>query len=311
MLLLFLPLLLWLRVSALPPQPPSAAKPPAASPGATSATGAADQTVYHIPYRLDETQHLAVRAKINGQGPFYFIIDTGAPTVYLTTAAAARCQVKPDADGWSTLERMEIEGGALVDKVQARIEEPFQVQGMNALGMSAEHLDGIIGYNLLARFRIQIDLTQAKMLWSPSGLLPEIPTNAGKITAAERALMQKAAKSQKEMEGMTKMATSLLGRQGVEPTVRRGFFGIELEDTEAGPRIRAVVFGSPAAQAGLRVGDVALKLVPAKSDALSTANSAAVLRAAATVAPDEDLVFVVQRGAQRLKLTVRAGKDGF
>jgi hypothetical protein len=29
----------------------------------------------HVPYRLTATQHVLVRAKINGKGPFNFILD--------------------------------------------------------------------------------------------------------------------------------------------------------------------------------------------------------------------------------------------
>src|SRR5436305_2039231 len=31
-----------------------------------------------VPYRLTDTQHVLVRAKINGKGPLNFILDTGA-----------------------------------------------------------------------------------------------------------------------------------------------------------------------------------------------------------------------------------------
>jgi len=31
---------------------------------------------YQIPYRLSETKHVIVRAKINGKGPYNFIVDT-------------------------------------------------------------------------------------------------------------------------------------------------------------------------------------------------------------------------------------------
>jgi S1-C subfamily serine protease len=92
--------------------------------------------------------------------------------------------------------------------------------------------------------------------------------------------------------------------------VRRGFFGMELEDTAQGLRIRALLPGSPAAQANLAAGDLILKLVPPQSDPAATHSYADVLRLTANVAPGENTVFVVQRGAQRLKYTVRAGKEG-
>ena len=34
---------------------------------------------YEVPYRLTAVKHIVVRAKINGKGPFNFILDTGRP----------------------------------------------------------------------------------------------------------------------------------------------------------------------------------------------------------------------------------------
>ena len=33
---------------------------------------------YEVPYRLAKTKHVMVRVKLNGKGPFNFLIDTGA-----------------------------------------------------------------------------------------------------------------------------------------------------------------------------------------------------------------------------------------
>jgi hypothetical protein len=32
---------------------------------------------FHVPYRLTKPKHILVRARINGKGPYNFIIDTG------------------------------------------------------------------------------------------------------------------------------------------------------------------------------------------------------------------------------------------
>src|SRR5437588_11866797 len=66
---------------------------------------------YQVPYRLTDTNHILVRAKINGKGPFNFIIDTEAPALFVATAAARRAGVKPDAKGWATFDRFDLEGG--------------------------------------------------------------------------------------------------------------------------------------------------------------------------------------------------------
>src|SRR5688572_18172980 len=69
-------------------------------------------TVYHVPYRLSDVKHVVVRVKINGKGPFNFIVDTGAPAVYVGTEIAKKHGLETEEDGkWDTLDSLEIEGG--------------------------------------------------------------------------------------------------------------------------------------------------------------------------------------------------------
>src|SRR5438067_4022096 len=121
---------------------------------------------YQIPYRLTDTKHVLVRAKINGKGPFNFILDTGAPALFISTAVCRKLGIEADASGWGTLERFEIEGGLVLTQFKARIEDPFQLEGMNGLGLAGAELHGIIGYTILARYRLEFDFTQTKMVWT-------------------------------------------------------------------------------------------------------------------------------------------------
>src|SRR5581483_4573064 len=41
---------------------------------------------FQVPYCMTAAQHVLVRAKINGKGPYNFIIDTGAPALFVSTA---------------------------------------------------------------------------------------------------------------------------------------------------------------------------------------------------------------------------------
>ena len=91
------------------------------------------QAVVEVPYRLTDTNHLCVRVKVNGKGPFNLIVDTGALTLYLTKAVATKAGLKPEKTGWATCDRFELEGGLKIDKVRARIEDVPQIEGMNAL----------------------------------------------------------------------------------------------------------------------------------------------------------------------------------
>ena len=52
---------------------------------------------YQVPYRLTDTHHIMVRVKINGKGPYNFIIDTGAPALYVAQDLCKKLDIKGDA----------------------------------------------------------------------------------------------------------------------------------------------------------------------------------------------------------------------
>src|SRR5258708_30160729 len=67
--------------------------------------------VYWVPYRLSDVKHVVVRIKINGKGPFNFIVDTGAPAVYIGTAVAKELGINIDGkEGDHTFDSFEVEG---------------------------------------------------------------------------------------------------------------------------------------------------------------------------------------------------------
>src|SRR5215471_16372121 len=109
---------------------------------------------FRVPYRLTDTNHFLVRVRINGKGPFNFLVDSGAPALFIATETARKIGLKPDRDSfWTPVDRLEIEGGALLTKAKARVEDPYQLVGMNALGLPGASIDGILGFTILARFR--------------------------------------------------------------------------------------------------------------------------------------------------------------
>ena len=131
---------------------------------------------YQVPYRLTDTNHFLVRVRINGKGPFNFLVDTGAPALYVATETAKKIGLKPDDDDfWTPVDRLEFEGGAVLRDVKARVEDPFQLVGMNALGLPGASIDGILGFTILARFRLEIDPTQDRMTWTRLDFEPKEP----------------------------------------------------------------------------------------------------------------------------------------
>ena len=114
---------------------------------------------FRVPYRLTDTNHFLVRVRVNGKGPFNFLVDSGAPALYVATETAAKKSgsSRRRRRFWTPLDSLEIEGGARLEGVKARVEDPFQLVGMNALGLPGASIDGILGFTILAKFKLEID----------------------------------------------------------------------------------------------------------------------------------------------------------
>src|SRR5262249_48207263 len=156
------------------------------------------------------TNHYLVRVRINGKGPFNFLVDTGAPALYVGTEAARKIGLEPSkTDYWTDVERLDIEGGATLAHVKARVEDPFQLTGMNALGLPGASIDGILGFTILAKFRIQFDPREDRMTWTRLDFNPKeppLPRNAGQQQPAEMQAMSM-------LGGVAKFAALLIGKQ--------------------------------------------------------------------------------------------------
>jgi hypothetical protein len=199
-----------------------------------------------VPYQVTNTKHVMVRAKINGKGPYNFIVDTGAPALFVSTAVCEKLGVKPDRRGWGTFDRFDIEGGVSLPKCKVRVEDPFQLQGINGLGLAGAQLHGILGYTILARFRIELDLTRDKMAWTPLKFDPPAPVGlGGKGAPAEL----------DALGGIMKMVGALLGKAPEPDILTRGFLGLDLEEDGKGIIVKSVLEKGPAATGGVRTGD--------------------------------------------------------
>src|SRR5262249_59663007 len=68
---------------------------------------------FQVPYRLTDTNHFLVRVRINGKGPFNFLVDSGAPALFVATETARKVALKPARDSfWTPADRLLIEGRA-------------------------------------------------------------------------------------------------------------------------------------------------------------------------------------------------------
>jgi hypothetical protein len=266
--------------------------------GRADETPKATMKTYQVPYRLTVPKHILVRAKINGKGPYNFILDTGAPALFVATDLCRKLGVKPDKNSWGVFDRFEIEGGVVLTKLKGRVETPFQLEGMNGLGMAGAELHGIIGYHVLARYRMEIDFTRDKMTWTELDFEPKAPLGLGAKTGGAGGL---------EFVGtVMKMLGAFMGKKPAVPMVPRGFLGIELkggEDDEA--VVASVLADGPAAKAGVKAGDhitaVGGRTVVANDDVRRLAGN---LKVGATVK------LTVKRDGETKEISFKTG-EGF
>ena len=248
-----------------------------------------------VPYRLTDTKHVLVRAKINGKGPFNLILDTGAPAVFITKAVAKKAKAGEDEMGWADFDRFELEGGLVVEAARGRVEDLFQLEGMNGMGLAGVELHGVIGYNVLAKYRIEYDFTTDKLAFDPlAGFDPPpiVPVGGGK--------------GQGGLEMIGPMMKVLARMMGIKPnfaTVPRGYVGIEYADGDDGVVVKTVLPGSPAETAGVKAGDTVTRIGTVGID-----DGRDVARALLKANVGDTLKFKVKRGDATETITLELGK---
>jgi PDZ domain/Aspartyl protease len=257
---------------------------------------------YQVPYRLTDTNHALVRVRIDGKGPFNFLVDTGAPALFVGTAAARKAGLEPDpAEYFTRVRRLDFEGGPSLTGIQARVEDPFQLVGMNALGLPGASIDGILGFNVLARFRVVLDPTQDRMTWTRLDFEPKdlefAPPPPGQGPPPEVQMMG-------VMGLVAKMMATMVGRQPEEQLHPGGCLGLELADADGEVRVAGVLADSPAAAAEILPGDRLLRVL-----GRDVRDVAAALRAAEAIRPGDRVQLTVRRDAQTRELTVVAGEE--
>ncbi len=247
---------------------------------------------FQVPYRLTDTNHFLVRVRINGKGPFNFLVDSGAPALYVASETAAKIGLKPvKGQFWTIVDRLDLEGGAQLLGIQSRVEDPFQLVGMNALGLPGASIDGILGFTILARFRLEIDPTRDTMIWTrldhdPAD--PPIPPHGdGDRPPAELQVMN-------ALGPLAKGLAFLMGKQPEEERSPRGFLGLEWaeeKDETSGQStvwITHVVKDSPAAKTGIHAGD---QLVRARGQSVTSLKTARALLAAIRAGDSVELIL--------------------
>jgi hypothetical protein len=285
-------------------------------PGALKARDPQAGRSFKVPYRLTDTNHFLVRVRINGKGPFNFLVDSGAPALFVSTETAKKIGLKlADASAfWTPIERLDIEGGSRLTNVKARVEDPFQLVGMNALGLPGVTIDGILGFTILGRYRLEIDLTQDRMTWTRLNYEPREPP-VPRLKPGEKAEAPAGVQAMNALGPLAKGMAFLMGKQPEEKLHFRGFLGVEWSGSGSAPggpsaaglKVRRVLAGSPAARADLQADDVILRI-----NGQSVDRHKATGPILAGVRPGDSVALLVRRGsgadARELRLIIKAGE---
>jgi membrane-associated protease RseP (regulator of RpoE activity) len=249
-----------------------------------------------VPYRLTDTHHTLVRVKINGRGPFNFIVDTGCPVFLIAEPVGKKIGLTTEK-GWAKLDSLEIEGGFELKGVKARVETPFQIEGMNGMGLAGVELHGLMGYTVLAKYRMDFDFTKKSMNWTPlkaEPLEPQPHKGAKNATAGMDMMIT-----------LVRIFTFLAGVGPAPPPQPRGYFGFEMEQQDKDVVVARVLADSPAAKAGLKKGDRILI-----AEGKEIANIHHVLDGASKIVAGKTLTLTVERAKEKQELKITAG-EGF
>ena len=259
---------------------------------------------FPIPYRRTLTNHYLVRVRINGKGPFNFLVDTGAPALYVSTAAARKIGLKTEAgEFWTPIDRFDLEGGIRLTNLKGRVEDPFQLEGMNALGLPGATIDGILGFTVLARFKMEFDPRSDRMTWTRLDYEPKEPF-VPKDPVDRQAPAEVQAMNM--LGPAMKLAAVFLGKQPEDLKQPQGVLGLTLTETSTGSertvQVSQVWPGSAALEAGILVGDRLVSLGKHPVTSLQAAHEAIL-----QLKPGDSLDLVVLRGGDRLERSLKAG----
>ena len=235
---------------------------------------AAPGTSFRVPYKLTNTNHYLVRVRVNGKGPFNFLVDTGAPALYVGTEAAKAIGLEAAKDSFWTPDRpprtrrrrlaLEPQGpgrGPVPAHRHERSGAPRRPDRRHPrLHRPGEVPDGV-------RPRRSDRMVWTRLDYNPKE--PFVPAgNPNDRMPAEVQMMN-------AMGPAMKLAAVFVGKQAEDMRLPRGSLGIGLAEEPKGELLVAsILAGSPAEKAGLKVGDRILKLAGKEIDSSKSAHAA-------------------------------------
>jgi membrane-associated protease RseP (regulator of RpoE activity) len=244
-----------------------------------------------VPFELLPSGHMAVMVKVNGEGPYRLIFDTGAPITLLDNKVAKAAGLLKDtpeplfsifgSKGEVKVKELQVGEEKVPDMTAIVMDHPT----VEAISKAFEKklggpIDGIVGFPFFSRFKMTLDYQAKTVTLLPNGFKPP-----DVMKAMMTAIMASASDEPKMLA----------------PAAQWGMIAAkETGDKEDGVMIQSVLPDSPAAAAGLKDGDRLLTLDGRWTDSLVD-----LYTAAGYVKPGETAPIVVKRKGKELKFKVK------
>jgi PDZ domain-containing protein/aspartyl protease len=245
-----------------------------------------------VPFELLKSRHMAVEVKINGNGPYRLIFDTGAPTNLINNKLAKDAGVMKKGDKGTPLPIFGMGGIKMMDSVEigaVKLEKvPVTVMDhptVTAISKALGPIDGIIGFPFFAKFKTTVDYQKKEITFTPNDYVP------GDV-----------------MQGMMNKLMAPRGKPEPRILAPAAMWGFTVDDKDAkdeaaGVTVKDVLAESPAASGGLKSGDRLLTLDGRWTDSLGD-----TFTAASAIKPGRPVVLTVTRDGKEVKLTVKPAK---
>jgi hypothetical protein len=204
----------------------------------------AQPKAFTVPFDTIKSQHMVVEVKVNGKGPYRLIFDTGAPDSLVNNKLAKDAGIFPKdfkkpffaplgSMGQFKIQTLEL-GDLKAENLSVMVVDHPTVAAISEV---VGPIDGIVGATFFARYKMTIDYQKKVMTFVASDYIPP---------DTMKAMMKMLLASSSEREKPRVLAPGAL-------------FGFKVDkdksDEDAGVTVKEVIEGTPAAKAGLKVGD--------------------------------------------------------
>src|SRR5260370_17789928 len=149
---------------------------------AASARAGEQRKAFSVPFDTIKTQHMVVEVKINGNGPYRLIFDTGAPDSLVNNRLAKEAGLFP-----KEFKKPPFALFGAMGQFKIKTLEAGDLKAENLSVMVVDHptvaaisdvvgpIDGIVGFTFFARYKMTIDYQKKVMTFVPNDYSPADP----------------------------------------------------------------------------------------------------------------------------------------